>query len=141
MPHQVTHQLGPLVVIVGRAAVGLPPEIRVGDGSEFLGYESEFDKGLYASGEHAVEDVIHILEVVDGLAVFVFAIDEHIVVEDPVKTDVLEAGVLVCRLKFFLPGGSERFVGASGTDDLAPKMHERFAGRCRVCLQRDCRVI
>ena len=120
----------PLLVFFRGSHVGLPPEhgilvfavafIFETVGCELFGHESEFDEGLHADGEQEIVHVVDVHEVVDGLAVLVFGIHAHFVMEQTVRPEIAESEFLVAVFQLFAPGFAETFADSSGTDAVAP---------------------
>ena len=104
----------PLGHVFGRGDVALPPEDGLGAAGEGGGHEGELDEGADVAGEERVVEGVDVLEVVDGVAVGVFGVDAHVVVEDAVEADVVEADFVLDGGELGLPVGAEAFVGAAG---------------------------
>ena len=106
----------PLGGVFGRGGVALPPEDGLRAGGEGGGHEGEFDEGADVLGEERVVEGVDVLEVVDGGAVGVFGVDSHVVVEDAVEADVVEADFALDGGELGLPVGTKALVGAAGAD-------------------------
>src|SRR5271157_3557962 len=124
-----TYQGRPFVVVRGGTAVGLPPESCTFHDGELLGREAQLDKGPHTFRQHAIEYIIHVLEVINRVALRVFPVDKHIVVEQSVKAHILKTVITSGRLQLLLPGRAESLVSAARTDYLAPEVHQGLA-RC-----------
>ena len=120
----------PFFIFRGRGHIGLPPEDRVfvvigaliveGIGRKFFGHESEFDEGLHADGEQEIVHVVDVHEVVDGVAVLVFGVDAHFVVEQAVRPEIAEPEFLVTVFQLFAPGFAKTLADAARADAVAP---------------------
>ena len=104
----------PLGHVFGRGDVALPPEDGFGAAGEGGGHEGELDEGADVVGEEGVVEGVDVLEVVDGVAVGVFGVDAHVVMEDAVEAEVVEADFVLYGGELGLPVGAEAFVGAAG---------------------------
>ena len=93
-------------------------------GDEF-GEEAEFHKGAHTNGEHTVKDLVDVLPVIDGIALAVLEIDAHIIVEESVHAQVLEAALVMYGLQLLHPRGAQTLVHATGASADAPVMLQR----------------
>ena len=112
----------PLGHVFGRGDVALPPEDGLRAAGEGGGHEGEFDEGTDVAGEESVVEGVDVLEVVDGVAVVVFGVDAHVVVEDAVEADVVEADLALDGGELGLPVGAEAFVGAACADGVEGRL-------------------
>ena len=120
VPHQGRDEGVPLLVLLGRGHVRLPPEDRAVAGRELAGHESELDERLHADGEQEIVHVVDVHEIVDRLAVLVLGVDPHFVVQQAVGAQILEPELLVAVLELFPPGLAEAFADTAGADAVAP---------------------
>ena len=86
--------------------------------------KSELDKGTDADGEHAIEQIVDVLPVVNRLAPD-FTIDTHIVMKEAMEAQIPEATLIHAKLELFLPIGAQSFVGSSSADTTAPVVIQR----------------
>ncbi len=70
----------------------VPEGMRRQIGGQLARHEAEFHEGLYSVLQQAVVDLIDVGEVVDRMALGVFVVNAHLVLEDGVKADVLKTG-------------------------------------------------
>ena len=120
VPHEGRDEGVPLLVLLGRGHICLPPEDRAVAGRELGGHESELDERLHADGEQEIVHVVDVHEIVDRLAVLVLGIDPHFVVQQAVGAQILEPELLVAVLELFPPGLAEAFADTAGADAVAP---------------------
>ena len=89
--------------------------------------ETQLNEGADALGQHAVIEIVYILEVIDWISLPVLTIDKHVVLEYSVKTHILKSIVLCSHVQLFLPGGPQTFIGAPSADNFAPEVDKRLA--------------
>jgi hypothetical protein len=105
----------------------MPPERSAFYCCQFLGNKTQLDKGLHSLRQHPVEDVVDILIVVYRLAARILTIDKHVVMEEPMEANILEARIAMGHLQFFLPCRAQCFIRTAGPHNLTPEMNERLA--------------
>jgi len=139
VPHGGVDQRDPLAHLLGRAAVRLPPEQRLGLGGELARHEPELHERAGARVEDRVEHLVDIRERVDRLgqrlvraeaAAVVRAVDEHVVVEQAVEAHVPGAQHLDGLAEVRLPVRPQRLVRAASADALVPDVMQRHLGGC-----------
>lgn len=81
--------------------------------------KSELDKGTDADGEHAIEQIVDVLPVVNRLAPD-FTIYTHIVMKEAMETQIAEATLIHAQLELFLPVRAQTFVRPAGSNTAAP---------------------
>jgi hypothetical protein len=106
----------PLGHVFGRGDVAFPPEDSVVVAGKGIGHEGKLDEGAYVLGKQRVVECVDVLKTVDRVAVVVFFVDAHVVVEETVEADVVKANFALNGRKLLLPIGAEAFIGATGTD-------------------------
>ena len=130
--HEGLDELRPLVVILRRGDMGLPPEgAQLGFAGDGLGEKAELDEGADAGLEHGVEEIVEVLPVEDELAVPVAAADEHVVVKQAVEAQIAEAAMLAANPEMIAPAGAQTFVGAPGADANFPEWFKVLSLRLR----------
>src|SRR6266536_2071763 len=122
MLDQGFNKLLPLVVVLWRSDVALPPEHAFGATSQRLRHEAKFDKRLHADVQYGVIEGVDVLEVIDWPALPVFAVYAEFILQQTVKTDVLETTLAMDHSKISLPIGAQAFRGATSTDYLSKEL-------------------
>ena len=120
VPHQGRDEGVPLLILLGRGHVRLPPEDRAVAGRELAGHESELDERLHADGQQEIVHVVDVHEIVNRLPVLVLGVHAHFVVQQTVGAQILEPEFPVAVLELFPPGIAETFADAAGADAVAP---------------------
>ncbi len=111
--NQGADQAIPLLIVLGRRHVALPPEQRLGAAGQGLGHEAQFHERLDAHVQHRVVERIDVLPVVDGTAVLVLAVDAHVIAQQAVHAQIAEPAFLLDEGQLLLPVGPQSFVRAS----------------------------
>ena len=92
MGHKGGHKILPFMPMGRWGDIGFPPEMRLGPAGQFLGHKTQLHKGAYPGFQQKIKQTVDILEIVaDGSVPPVY--HAHIVVQQPVEADVLEAAV------------------------------------------------
>ena len=89
--------------------------------------ESKLHKGPNPHRQQAVEHIVHILPVVDRLPILADLVNEHVVMEEAVKTHELEAALVVHEFHLLQPTRAESLVRTSRPDTGAPEFIQWFA--------------
>ena len=133
---ELRDQVVPLRIILRRRDVGVVPErLQVRSRSQLVGHEAELNKRLHAQSEQAIVNLIDVGEVVDGPALLVLIVHTHIVIENAVEADVLEAGDLAHRPHVAAIRVAQAEYGTPGAEHLLPVMREGVGGR--TCVDGD----
>jgi hypothetical protein len=127
MAHERLNQRAPPVHVRRRRRCALPPEAPPVVCRQRLGHESQLNERPHAQRQHAIEQLVDVLPVVDQLAL-AFATHEHLVVEQPVEAHRLEAAVRRGHGQMLLPVGAQSLVGPSGPDATRPEMIQGAGG-------------
>ena len=119
--HGFPHQLGPLAETLRRRAVPLPPEYCPFFRRQISRAKAKFDKGTHADLQQAVEQFIDVLKVIDRDAV-VFAVNEHVVVEQTMEAYKPETAELGALLQAAPASSPQPFVGAARSNADTPEV-------------------
>ena len=86
--------------------ISLPPEHCLAAARQRLWHETQLDKRLHARVQNRIVQRVDVLKVVDGLTLLVFAVDPHLILQEAVKANVLEAALPVHYAQISLPVGA-----------------------------------
>src|SRR5262249_48724862 len=120
--HQGLNHLPPLIVVLRRRDVALPPEdslVSTGQGGR---HETKLHKRSHANLENCVIKRIHVVKVIDSSTLFVFAINCHLVLQQAVESDVLEAALAMHNREIPLPIRSQSFSGSTSAHHAAKEV-------------------
>src|SRR5271165_811309 len=110
MPCEGIDESRPFCIVLRRCNIGLVPKDRLLAAREGAGHEAQLHEGLHANGLKEIEELVHILPVVDGITFLVLLIHAHIIAKQSVETDVAEAALGANATKLALPIGPQSFI-------------------------------
>ena len=93
--------------------------------SKFLRHEAELDEGAHTVLQKTVIDLVDVRKIVKGLAIRVFIVKSDFIVENRVKTDVLESCRLPDLTQVLTVAVAKRQDGASRAKHALPIVGER----------------
>src|SRR5438309_317027 len=116
----MSHQTIPLLHAFRWRDIWLVPEWMqcVWIEGEFLRHKANFDDGSYAIFFEAVVDFIHIGEVVNRIAVFIFGVDAYLIVQNGMKANIAKIGHLLYGAQIITVTLSQRQNCAAGSEHL-----------------------
>ena len=85
----------------------VPERMEILSRRQFLGHETYFNNRTNTIGEKSVVNLTDVGEIVNRIALRVFVVDSHFIVQDGVKSDVLEVGRGFHRAQVIAVGFSE----------------------------------
>src|SRR5580704_4819505 len=133
MLSEIANQLFPPAVIFGGRRERLVPErVRFERRRELARHEAQFDKRANAVRSQAVVNLIDVGPIVDWPALRVLVVDAYLVVENGMKTDILNAGGRFRGTKVTTVAIAQGQDGTAGTEHLFPKVRERLRRRLRL---------
>ena len=98
---------------------------------ELFWHKADFDDRANAIFQKPVVYLVYIREVVDGIAMFIFVVDAHLVVQDGVETNIAKIGHLLYCPQIASVAFSQGENCAARSKHLLPEM--RKGGCLRVC--------
>ena len=101
---------------------------------ERLGHERQLHERPDANVEEEVVEQVHVLPVVARAPLLVLEVDAHVVVEEAVEPQVLEAKLSLDETELRLPVGPQALVGSTSTDALPKSVRERAGDAAEVGL-------
>ncbi|OQB85162.1 MAG: hypothetical protein BWX86_02826 [Verrucomicrobia bacterium ADurb.Bin122] len=120
----------PFCVVLRRGDVAAPPEDRLRAARHRRGHEPQLDEGLHADALNEIEQLIHILPVVDRAALLVLLVHAHVVAEQAMETDVAETALRAHPAELTLPVGTQALVGTPGAHtEVVHAVHLALRGR------------
>jgi hypothetical protein len=109
-------QRGPLRGVLRRSDIALPPEDGLRSAGELGWHEGELDEWTDMQREQGIVERVDVLEVVLRVTVCILRVHAHVIVQNAVHADVLEADLTLHGCQLLLPVRAQAFIGSAGPD-------------------------